>query len=73
MTEVLVHMAGMLTPRPCMQIIQTQHFGASVVLLLALIQLFSFGVCNSLVRETGGKLNIFDAHQVTKSLDMHIH
>jgi len=45
MTEVLVHMAGMLTPRTCMQIIRTQHFIASVVLLLALIQLFSFGVC----------------------------
>jgi hypothetical protein len=72
MTEVLVHMAGMLTPRTCMQIIQTQHFIASVVLLLALILLLALVYVSSLVTETGGKLNIFDAHQVTKCLDMHI-
>lgn len=45
MAEVLVHMADMLTPLNYMQIIQTQHFSAWVVLLLSLIQLFSFGVC----------------------------
>jgi hypothetical protein len=55
-----------------MQIIQTQHFIASVVLLLALTLLLALVYVSSLVTETGGKLNIFDAHQVTKCLDMHI-
>lgn len=53
MTEILVHMAGMLTPRTYLQIIQTQHFSASVVLLLALIQVLVSMYVYCLVRETG--------------------